>query len=260
MRLWMALVPALFTCSTAAADLAAIQLAGKLRVLAVDGSPAFLALKPGGEPGLDREILDGFARLSKLEIVIVEAPSWGALLPWLLEGKADLIAGGVTVTPARSRQIDFSAEVFPTRHVVVTRKPRRVVTTLAQLHEERVGTIRGSSMAEAIAAAGVPAANLDDGLASGGAPEALRAGKITATVSGLEDAFLYQREDPEMQIGMFVGPPGSLAYGVRKDAPKLKAALDEYISNVRKTPTWNRLVLKYFGAGALQLLKRVRAE
>lgn len=246
--------------AAAASDLPELQKAGALRVLVVDGSPAFFALKAGAEPGLDREILDAFARLHKLELRPVPVATWDGLVPALLEGRGDVIAGGVTVTPERSKRIAFSAEVFPTRNVVVTRKPTRVVTTIEQLREERVGTIRGSSMAEAIAAAGVPASNVDDGLVSGSAPDALRKGRVTATVSGIEDAFLYRREDPAMQIGLFVGPAGSLAFGLRKDAPKLKAALDDYVTNVRRTPTWSRLVLKYFGEQAPELLKKARGE
>lgn len=243
-----------------AGDLPEMQKAGVLRVLVVDGSPAFFSLKTGTEPGLDREILDAFAHLHRVELRPVPVASWDGLVPALLEGRGDVIAGGVTVTPERSKRIAFSTEVFPTRNVVVTRTPTRVVTTVEQLREQRVGTIRGSSMAEAIAAAGVPASNVDDGLLSGGAPDALRKGRVTATVSGIEDAFLYRREDPAMQIGLFVGPAGSLAFGLRKDAPKLKAALDDYVANVRRTPTWSRLVLKYFGEQAPDLLKKARGE
>jgi membrane-bound lytic murein transglycosylase F len=253
------LLLALVTSSgAAAADLAEVKASGVLRVLVVDGSPAFLSLKAGGEPGMDREILDAFARLHKLTVKAVEAPTWESLVPMLIEGKGDVVAGGVTVTPARSQKIDFTVEVFPTRHVVMTRKPTPLVTTLAELRALKVGTIKGSSMAEAIAGAGVPAGHVDDGLVSGGAPAALRSGRITATVTGIEDAFLDQRADPAMQIGLFVGPAGSLAYGVRKDAPQLKAALDEYLGNLRRTPTWSRLVLKYFGDQAPALLKKAR--
>jgi membrane-bound lytic murein transglycosylase F len=248
----------LLAAGAAGADLAEIQKRGTLRVVVVDGSPAFFRLQPGADPGFDRELLDGFAALHKLTVQPVTAPSWNALLPWLLEGKGDVVAGGVTLTPARAKQIDFTTEVFPSRHVVVTRKPNRVVERIEQLREERVGTIKGSSMAEVIATLGVPAANLDEGLVSGGAPDALRKGRITATVSGIEDAFLYQRADPAIQIGMFVGPAASLAFGVRRDSPKLKAALDEYVGNVRRTPTWSRLVLKYFGDQAPELLKKAR--
>ncbi len=257
--------PALFLAAAAflvvacagAADLADIRKAGTLRVLVVDGSPAFFSVAAAGEPGLDREILEGFARLKGLRLSVVEAPGWASLVPWLLEGRGDVLAGGVTETPARSQRIAFTAEVMPTRNVLVTRKPTRVLTSVDELRKEKVGTVRGSSMAETLQAAGIP---FDGSIPSGGAPDALRAGRITATLSGIEDALLYQRDDASIQIGGFVGPPGSLAFGVRKDAPLLKEALDQYVANLRRTPTWGRLVVKYFGDRAPELLKRARGE
>jgi membrane-bound lytic murein transglycosylase F len=234
-----------------------LRKAGSLQVLVVDGSPAFFKLNGEGAPGLDREILDGFARLHELRVTAVEAPSWAALVPWLLEGRGDLLAGGVTETPARAQKIDFSAEVMPTRQVLVSRQPTRVLATLDELRQEKVGTVKGSSMAEALTAAGV---EFDSSVPSGGVPEALRSGHITATLSGIEDALQYQRADPRIQIGGFVGAPGSLAFGVRKDAKHLKQALDEYVTNLRRTPTWGRLVVKYFGDRAPELLKRARGE
>lgn len=59
---------------------------------------------------------------------------------------------------------------------------------------------------------------------------------------------------------MFVGAPGRLAYGVCKDAPELKRVLDDYLSNLRRTQTWGRLVVKYFGDSAPELLKAARGE
>src|SRR5262245_13496891 len=117
----------------ARADLAEIDKAGELRVLVVDGAPVFVSLKPNGEPGLEREMLDGFARLHRLRIRFVEVPSWNELVPWLQEGKGDLIAGGVGVFPSRRALIDFSSEVFPTRDVVITRWPSPTINTLEQL-------------------------------------------------------------------------------------------------------------------------------
>jgi len=37
-------------------------------------------------------------------------------------------------------------------------------------------------------------------------------------------------------------------------------ALDEHITNVRRSIAWNRLVVKYFGASALEVLREARAE
>jgi ABC-type amino acid transport substrate-binding protein len=57
-----------------------------------------------------------------------------------------------------------------------------------------------------------------------------------------------------------VGPPRSLAYGVRKADTALLQALNEYIDNVRRTPTWSRLVVEYFGAAAPEILRKARAN
>jgi peptidoglycan lytic transglycosylase F len=251
---------ALAAATAGARDLAEITGRGTLKVLVVDGSPEFYKLKPHDDPGLEREILDGFARLHKLKIETIEVPSWSALVPALLEGRGDIIAGSVTVTEGRLKQIDFTHEVFPTRNVAVTRKPHDPIKTLAQLRSQRVGTIKGTSLAEAVAAAAVPPAQVDDSFPSGGLPDGLRRGKIAAAVIGLEAAVLAQREDPSLQLGVFVGPRQSLAFGLRKDDRELTAALDTYISNVRKTPTWSRLVVKYFGDSALDVLKRAELE
>lgn len=246
----------------ARADLAEIQKRGRLRVLVMPDTrrPEFFSVKPAAPPGFDHELLLAFAKLHRLTLEPVAVGSWDALIPALNDGKGDLVAGRFTATAARSKLVAFSKEVFPTRNVVITRKPHRPVASLEELRAERVGTIKGTSMAEAIATAAVPPANVDDSLAAGSFGEALKSGQVTAAVWGVESAIALQREDPEIQLGMFLGPPGSLAWAVRKDSPQLLQALDEYIENTRRTPTWNRLVVKYFGEAAPEVLRKARPE
>jgi hypothetical protein len=55
---------------------------------------------------------------------------------------------------------------------------------------------------------------------------------------------------------MGLGAPGSAGWGVPKESLELLAALDAYISNYRAGPSWNRLIVKYFGDQALQALGR----
>jgi ABC-type amino acid transport substrate-binding protein len=122
-----------------------------------------------------------------------------------------------------------------------------------------VGTIRGSSMAEAVKAV-VPASSVDDSFPPGSLPGALAAGKVSAVVLGIESAIAAQRLDPQIELGPFIGPPRSLAYAVRKQDTALRQALDEYIDNLRKTPTWSRLVVEYFGDAAPEILKKARSN
>jgi ABC-type amino acid transport substrate-binding protein len=243
-----------------AGDLAEVKARGSLRVLAVmlNQDNAFIAAEAG--TGFDREVLEGFCSFHRLRLEVVPLSSWGGLIPALQQGKGDLIAGRFNVTPARRELIEFTTEVFPSRHVVLTRKPHRLVATVEQLKAEKVGTVKGTSMAEAVNDAGVPPGNLDDGIPTGTLPDALRSGRVTAVVLGVENAMIEQRKDPALQLGAFVGPPSSLAYGVRKGDAALLAALNEYISNLRRSPTWNRLVVKYFGGSAIEVLKKARPD
>jgi ABC-type amino acid transport substrate-binding protein len=256
--LWAAIASAVV-----ALDLPEIHKRGKLVAL-VAGNPgdsSRFCTKRGSEfVGIEGEILAGFARQQKLELEMAYVPGWDALVPSLLQKKGDVVAGGMTSTEQRRKVIDFTAETFPTRDVVVTRRPRRVVETVEQLREEVVGVAAGTSYVDAAKAAGVPAANLKVIGDNASVDQLMRAGTITATVQGVEFALAPDEADPDVQLGMFLGPPQSIALGVRKDDPQLLLALNDYITNLRRTPTWNRLVVKYFGDKAVDVLKRARGE
>jgi ABC-type amino acid transport substrate-binding protein len=250
-----------FATATTAADLPEIRAAGRLRALVMldEKRPEFYSTKLG-RPGFDAEVIEAFAKLHKLAVEFVTVASWDALVPALNEKKGDLIAGRFSVTESRAKLVAFTHEVFPTRNVVFNLKPRAPVESLEQLRTEKLGVIRGSSMVEAARAAGLPGATLDDGIAPGAYGEALHAGRITAALWGIESAMALQHEDPAIQLGMFLGPPGSLAYAVRKDEPQLLASLNDFIDNFRRTSSWSRLVVKYFGVTAPTILKKARAE
>ena len=257
-----ALAVAILTAAPlSAADLADVKARGTLRVIVMplSATDEFFPLPAGARPGFDRALLDGFVALHRIKLEVVAVEGWDNLIPALLQGRGDLIAGRFTVTDTRLKQIAFTSEVFPSRNVVLTRKPHAPVATVEALREEKVGTIKGSSMAEAVRAV-VPAPNVDDSFPPGGLPGALVAGKVSAVVLGVESAIAAQRQDQEMELGTFVGPPRSLAYGVRKQDAALLQALNEYIDNVRRTPTWSRLVVEYFGASAPDILRKVRSN
>lgn len=242
-----------------ARDLPQIAKQGTLRVLAVfsDEEKFFVADAPRG--GFDWEMLEGFARLHKIGLDMVPVAGWDELIPALTAGRGDVIAGGFTATDARRRQIAFTVETFPTRSVFITRGRPQPPRDLADLKSEKIGTLKGSFMLEELRAAGL-GGSVDDRIETGQIPAALKSGRITAGVDGIEAALVAKAKDPELQIGPFLGRPASLAYGVRKADVQLLAALDEYIANARRTPTWSRLAVKYFGPSAPEILKQARGE
>lgn len=243
--------------SFGASDLPEIQKGGNLRVLAVpfEGMPEFMVANR-----FDLELIEGFARLHRLEMELVTVPTYADLIPALNAGKGDVIACGLTVTEARRALVNFSVETFPSRMIVVTRKPHRVINTREELRTEKAGTEKGTSWAQATIDAGVPAKNIDDSIAMQDLPAALKSGRITAAVFEVHAAIPAARSDPELQLGTFLGGSGSLAWAVRKSDAALLTALNEYLQAARRTPTWHKLVVKYFGESAPDVLKRSRGN
>ena len=240
---------------TARADLQEVKSAGVLRVVvAAEEAPETFALAAGDRPGFEREMLEGFARLHGVRLEVVTAPTHGDRIPMLLAGKGDVIAA-IFDTPDRRRKVAFTGEVLPTHNVAVTLAPRPVIRTLDELRSFEVAVIRGAGPAEDAAEAGVksllPCDTMDDLL------RALADQEADAAVLPISEVALAARRFPGLQVGVAVGPPGTVAWAVAPKDEALRKALDAHLGNLRKT-SWSRLVVKYFGDRALEVLGRDR--
>jgi ABC-type amino acid transport substrate-binding protein len=255
-RLLMAFLLALPAVPLLSADLPDLRSGGKLRVLvSADEEPLFFRLAGAGEPGFERELMEGFASLQGLKLEVVPVQRFETILSDLLAGRGDLISG-IIDNDERRQQIDFTSEVLPARHVAVACAPASAPQTLEQLRRERVGTIRGTTWIAAATDAGIKAASLKTFPEMGPLLEALCSGRIGAAVMSVSDATLGLRQEPRLRPGVLLGRPESAAWGVRKTDPALLKALDEYLGNARRGQTWSRLAVKYFGNDALTILGR----
>ena len=212
-----------------------------------DGDPA--------KPGLEREMLEGFARLKRLKLEVVPVKAFADRIPALLRGDGDVIVGLVD-TAERRKQIDFTAEVLPVRHLVVTHKPATPVKSVEELRKKKVGTIRGTTWARETLAAGVPESQVEYFPDTEPLLSALAAGRVDAVVMTISDFTLAVARHPGLEAGTFLGEAARAAWGLRKQDVKLKAEIDAYIDNLRSGASWNRLVVTYFGEKALTVLGR----
>lgn len=239
-----------------AQDLPDIVKRGSIRVIAAaDEDPLMFSFNAGPNPGFERELLEGFATLNRVKLEAVSVKTYDDRIPAVLKGEGDVIIGMIE-TEARRQKVDFTAEVLPARHVVVTYAPHRVVKTIEEFRTEKVGVVKGTTWAQAAFDAGVAPSEAQGFTDRELLLEALRAGKITATVMSVSDAALAIKKNPSLQAGIYVGAAARAAWGLRKDADKLEIALNEYLENSRKSAAWSRLVIKYFGEKALSVLGR----
>ena len=258
-RLSLAAALVLAAVTPAAADLAEAKARGRLEVLFVPGSPEFVDVEK--HSGFDMEILEGFARLHRLDVAWVPVKSWDLLLSTLNDGAGDLAAGGITTTPAREKIVRFTTDVFPSRHVMVT-------PAAPSCRADRRRAARGEGRDHP--------GHQHRGSGGPGACAALqhrrhlRVGRPARRAQGRQD----HRHRPRRRgcagraarrLGSPAGRLPRPAAGARlrlaqRDDSAARAALDEYIANLRRTPSWNRLVVKYFGDVALEILRNVQKE
>ncbi|MHC4307835.1 MAG: transporter substrate-binding domain-containing protein, partial [Planctomycetota bacterium] len=128
-----------------AGDLDEIRQKKKLRVLAPELDRNGYLPRRGGVLDADRELIARFARQEGLESVWIPVTSRSDLIPFLLEGKGDLIAANLTATPDRREHVLFTFPLQFVREQVVTRRRDVKIRTPADLEGRRVAVRRSSS-------------------------------------------------------------------------------------------------------------------
>jgi ABC-type amino acid transport substrate-binding protein len=231
-----------------AADLAELKARGALRVIvAADEATETFAPKGGARPGFERELVESFARLQGVAVEVVLAKSYTDRIPMLLAGKGDMIVA-IFDTPERRQQVSFTAEVMPTYTVAVTLSPKAPVKTLGELRREKVGVMRGTAPAEDAVAAGVASIQRYD--ASKDMLAALLRGEVAVLVMPISEFALAAKAEKRLTAGVTVGPTASVAWAVRKEDAALRSALDAHLANMRRSASWNLLLVRYFGEEA----------
>lgn len=240
------------------ADLPEVKTRGALRVIiAADESPDTFALVAGTRPGFERELMERFVQLQGIKLEVVRAPGYADRIPMLLRGEGDVIAA-IFDTPDRREKVAFTAEVIPTHNVAVTLPPRAPVRRVEELREMKVGVIRGAKPAESAAEAGVKPKDLVAYEKMEDLLRGLKENEVGAAVLPISELALASKRVAGLEAGMTVGAPGTVAWAVRKEDTALRTALDDYLANVRRSPSWSRLVVQYFGDQALTVLGRAR--
>jgi ABC-type amino acid transport substrate-binding protein len=237
-----------------------IQSRGRLRVLAYAYEyPEMFNFEPRSPagPGLERELLESFCRANRISLEVQKMEDFTKEIPMLLRDEGDLIIGIVN-TAQRREQVAFTQEVFPVRFFVGSSVSTPEIASVKQLRERNVGVVAGSSWIGAAQQAGVPPQHLK---VLDNQPlmfEALEAGRIGAVVMPVADLALAMKRWPHVREAFPVGEAMSGCWAVRKTSPLLKRKLDDFLSTAREGNVWSRLVVRYYGDRAVQILKKAK--
>ena len=235
-----------------------------LRVLVSYNRTNFF-LDKGAMRGMEFDLMEAYRkqleaeRKTQVRMVFVTVP-FDELLPALLEGKGDIVAAGLTVTKARSRQVAFAA---PYRtgvdEVVVGSRRARAVTRVEDLAGRTVHVMRGASyvphlqaVSDALRKRGmkpVRVVEADPHLVTEDLLRMADAGMIDYAAAESHLAALWGQALPNLRI--FSDVPlhtgGELAWAVRPDAPELRKSLSAFAATARQgTLLGNMFFKRYF--------------
>jgi membrane-bound lytic murein transglycosylase MltF len=181
------------------------------------------------------------------------------LIPFLLEGRGDIIMADLTVTPERSERVDFTEPWIDGVDEIVAGSPAAPPVASVNDLSGREVFVRPSSsyfqsltkLNERFASEGKPLVKLT------AAPEELEdedflemanAGLVDLLVVDNHKAWFWQRVWPKLRLypTVAVRTGGEIAWAIRKNSPQLKGALNDFLTTNGKDSLTARMIFRRY--------------
>jgi membrane-bound lytic murein transglycosylase MltF len=221
----------------------------------------------GKQRGINYEFLKAFEdqinaglkdKRLRFHVVFIPVPRDG-LIPALLEGRGDLAAANLTVTPQRAELVDFTAPILSdVSEVVVSGPAGPAITSVEALSGQVVHVRESSSYWEHLEAlnrrfaeerrAPVEVVAVPEDLENEDILEMVNAGLIQITVCDSHQAVFWKQVYGNLKFDptVAVSSGESIAWMIRKNSPQLKAVMDAFVRKHRKgTSLGNQLFARY---------------
>jgi membrane-bound lytic murein transglycosylase MltF len=247
-------------------DFNAMAERNRIRALVVY-SKTFYFIDKGEQKGLTYEGLMLFqkfinAKLNKKTVkvnVIFIPVARDQLLPALLEGRGDIAAANLTITPERSKQVDFS-DPFGTgvRELVVSGPASPEITSLDDLSGKEVHARKSSSYYQSLhklnerfegeGKSTVKIVAADENLEDEDLLEMLNAGLIPLIVMDSHKATFWNQifDNITVHEDAAVASEGNIAWAFRKDSPELAAVVNEFVKKNKAGTLMGNILLKRY--------------
>jgi membrane-bound lytic murein transglycosylase MltF len=194
----------------------------------------------------------------KVHVVFIPVPR-DRLIPMLLAGKGDIAAAGLTITPERKKQVDFATPLIENvDEIIVTGPNSPKVTRLEDLSGTEIHVRKSSSYYESLI-------QLNDSFKEAGSPpvlikeaseylededllEMVNAGLIPMTVVDNYLAKFWAQifKDITLHPEIAVRREGQIAWMIRKNSPKLKQEINEFVKSHKKGTLFGNIILKRY--------------
>lgn len=211
---------------------------GELRVgLSADYAPMEFEHIVNGKTeyaGVDIDLAKKIAKDNNLKLKIVNM-SFDSLLGALKTGKIDIIISGMTSTPERKKQVDFSDSYMMTKNIMLVKKDKvNEYKDIKDFNNKKVGAQKGTEQ-EKIAQTEIENASITSLSRLPDVILALKSGKVEGAVVEKPVAEAYLKQNPKLGISnvKFNEEEKDTVIAVPKDSPKLLSQINKTIKEVK---------------------------
>jgi membrane-bound lytic murein transglycosylase MltF len=194
----------------------------------------------------------------KTHVAFIPVPR-DQLIPALLAGKGDIVAANITITPGRQESVDFS-DPFLTNvsELVVTGPGAPSIANLDDLAGKEVQVRASSSYHESLRRlndkfkqAGKPPIKLtaaDELFEDEDLLEMVNAGLVPITVVDSHKADFWAQIFDKVTVhkDLAVSGGGQIAWALRKNSPKLREVINEFVKTHKQGTMFGNMVLKRY--------------
>lgn len=211
---------------------------GELRVgLSADYAPMEFEHTVNGKTeyaGVDIDLAKKIAKDNNLKLKIVNM-SFDSLLGALKTGKIDIIISGMTSTPERKKQVDFSDSYMMTKNIMLVKKDKvNDYKDIKDFNNKKVGAQKGTEQ-EKIAQTEIENTSITSLSRLPDVILALKSGKVEGVVVEKPVAEAYLKQNPKLGISnvKFNEEEKDTVIAVPKDSPKLLSQINKTIKEVK---------------------------
>ena len=209
---------------------------------------------------LEQYLSETYAPKGKtINVVIMPMPR-DRILPSVVEGRADIAAANLTITPERAEQVTFSEPTYTeVRELVVTGPAAPAIAGFDDLAQTEVHIRPSSSYFEHLKAlnaereaAGkepIPVEAANERLEDYDLLELVESGILPAVIVDSHKAALWSQvfENLTVHEDLSVNDGGEIAWALRQDSPELATAINAFVKTIRKgSLIGNVLIERYF--------------
>ncbi len=239
-------------------DLDEIILSDTLRVLTRNNILTYFLYR-GEERGFEFELIRKFAEELDINLKIVVPPNWDDLIPYLKEGKGDIIACSMTLTDEREKLLNFSKPYNFVHQVILTKKNDFGIEKIEDLAGKKIHVVNGSSyhqqlllLQEDFQTNGIkPEIQIelvDKEMLKGNESlvKLLLEGQVEITVLDNNIAEAEKTFYPDLHIGIPISEEQEVAWAVRKSSKSLLDSLNKFHKSIYRSEFFNILKKRYY--------------